>query len=66
MFRKAFLALLCVTSLMAPAPLLAGQQQMSVSAFDFSFPSIEGTNLNLSDYQAVSYTHLTLPTTPYV
>ena len=51
MFRKAFLALLCVTSLMAPAPLLAGQQQMSVSAFDFSFPSIEGTNLNLSDYQ---------------
>lgn len=51
MFKKAFLALLCVTSLMAPAPLLAGQQQMSVSAFDFSFPSIEGTNLNLSDYQ---------------
>ena len=51
MFRKAFLALLCITSLMAPAQLLAGQQQMSVSAFDFSFPSIEGTNLNLSDYQ---------------
>ena len=51
MFRKAFLALLCVTSLMAPAPLPAGQQQMSVTAFDFSFPSIEGTNLNLSDYQ---------------
>jgi glutathione peroxidase len=36
---------------MAPAPLPAGQQQMSVTAFDFSFPSIEGTNLNLSDYQ---------------
>ena len=51
MFRKAFLALLCITSLMAHAPLLAGQQQMSVSAFDFSFPSIEGANLNLSDYQ---------------
>ena len=51
MFRKAFFALLCVTGLMASAPLLAGQQQMSVSAFDFSFPSIEGANLDLSDYQ---------------
>ena len=51
MFRKSFLALLCIISLMAPAPLLAGQQQMSVSVFDFSFPSIEGANLNLSDYQ---------------
>ena len=36
---------------MAPSPLLAGQQQMSVSAFDFSFPSIEGAKLKLSDYQ---------------
>ena len=42
---------LCLASVLLPASLLARQQDMTVTAFDFHFPSIEGGQLSLSDYQ---------------
>lgn len=52
MFTRAIGTLLCVVGLLvAPAQIFARQQQMTTSAFDFSFPSIDGSNLNLSDYR---------------
>ena len=51
MFKIAIGMFVCVASLLVPAQLFARQQHMTPSAFDFSFPSIDGTQLNLSDYQ---------------
>ena len=42
---------LCLASFLLPASLAARQQDMSTTAFDFHFPSIEGGQLHLSDYQ---------------
>lgn len=42
---------LCLASFLLPASLAARQQDMSATAFDFHFPSIEGGQMNLSDYQ---------------
>lgn len=51
MIAKAIGMLICVVSVLVPAQLLARQQHMTPSAFDFSFPSIDGAQLNLSDYR---------------
>jgi len=51
MIAKAIGMLICVVSMLVPAQLLARQQPMTPSAFDFSFPSIDGAQLNLSDYR---------------
>ncbi len=42
---------LCLASFLLPASLAARQQDMSTTAFDFHFPSIEGGQLRLSDFQ---------------
>ena len=51
MFKTAIGMFVCVASLLVLAQLFARQQHMTPSAFDFSFPSIDGTQLNLSDYE---------------
>ena len=51
MFTRAISTLICVASLVVPAQLFARQQHMTISAFDFSFPSIDGAQLDLSAYR---------------
>ena len=51
MFTRAIGTLICVASLVVPAQLFARQQHMTISAFDFSFTSIDGAQLDLSDYR---------------
>ena len=51
MFTRAIGTLICVVCLVVPAQLFARQQHMTISAFDFSFPSIDGAQLDLSAYR---------------
>ena len=51
MSTRAIIILICVVNLVVPAQLFARQQHMNISAFDFSFPSIDGAQLDLSDYR---------------
>ena len=44
----------------------ANLQDVNFNAADLSDARLSGANLSESSLMAVSYTHLTLPTTPYV
>lgn len=51
MIKRTALCLLFIAGFMLCSPIFAGQKQMPLSAFDFSFSSIDGTPLQLEGFK---------------